>query len=177
MGGWLLHVSFTQKPVPRCLPTGKPERFDVDLSSSLHRPQQPQYEPRQVLSTELRATATRWGFCTDIAAHTIAKDGRARVEGCVQWKVCTGMPLDRLGNTWLGSRLATLGDLNIWPILPIFINKFHRCHSIGDVRDWVTNRPLVELLVRPSLLWSIITKDLLLLQSLRITQMTGMTTS
>ena len=78
----------------------------------------------------------------------------------MQWKVCTGMPLDRLGNTWLGSRLTALGDADIWPI---FINKFHRGDSIGDVHDWVTNRPLLELLVCPSLLWSTIMRDLLLL--------------
>ena len=70
--------------------------------------------------------------------------------GCVQWKLCTRIALDRLGNTWLGSRLTALGDLDIWPT---FINKFHRCDSIDDVHDWMTNHPLVYLLVRPSLLW------------------------
>ena len=70
------------------------------------------------------------------------------------------MPLDRLGDTWLGSLLTALGDVDIWPI---FINKFNRCDSIGDVHDWVTDRPLVELLVHPSLLWSTIMRDPLLL--------------
>ena len=69
----------------------------------------------------------------DIAAHTVAKDGRSRVEECVQWKVCTGMPLDRLGNT-LGPQLTALGDVEIWPI---FRNTYHRCDSICEVHGWV----------------------------------------
>ena len=74
-----------------------------------------------------------------------------------------------LGNTWLGSRLIALGDVDDWPI---FINKFHRCDSIGEVHDWVTNRPLVELLLRPSLLWSTIMRDLLLLENTQMTRVT-----
>ena len=99
MGRWLLHASFTEELVPKFLR----ERYNIALSWSPHLPQQPQHEPEQFLSRvfmELQPTSTtHWGFCMEIAAH---KDGQAQVEECMQWKVCTGMPLDCLGNTWLG---------------------------------------------------------------------------
>ena len=155
MGWWLLHASFTETLSrnfylqDNANPTTSTY---LDLCAVHNDHNMSQFLSRVSRNCEL--------LPRDIAAHTVAKDGRSWAEECAQWKVCTGIPLGHLANTWLGSRLTALGDVDIWLI---FIKEFQRCHSIGDVHDWVTNRPLVELLVRPSLLWSTIMRDLLLL--------------
>jgi hypothetical protein len=65
----------------------------------------------------------------------------------VQWKVCTGGPLDCLGNTSLCPRLTARDDVDTWVIL---VKTIHRCNTIGDTHDSITYRPLFDLPISPA---------------------------